>query len=256
MVDLTGLLPRAAALAREAGHNVLAIYQDQNPQVDYKQDHSPVTQADVVSHQILTRGLTDLEPHWPVVSEESAEIPFEERRGWRHFWMIDPLDGTREFLDRTGEFTVNIALIEDDHPVLGVIYAPVMDTLYFATRGAGSYRVNGTVTTPSRVAPARRKRLVVSRRHASTQDTSNSGECLVMGSSLKFCLIAEGAADVYPRSGPTMEWDTAAAQCILEEAGGSVTDLAGNRIRYNKPSLRNPGFVAKALPVAQGLAVS
>jgi 3'(2'), 5'-bisphosphate nucleotidase len=249
---LTELLPRVTALAYESGRAILAIYQDPNPQVNYKLDHSPVTQADLASHHILQAGLARLEPHWLVLSEESAEVPFEERKSWRHFWMIDPLDGTKEFLRRTGEFTVNIALIEDDRPILGVVYAPVFDKLYFAARGAGSHRTDGKVTMPIKVAPATAgsTRLTVSRSHASEHETLQTKGCelIVMGSSLKFCLIAEGAADVYPRNGPTMEWDTAAAQCILEEAGGSVSDLEGNRIRYNKNVLRNPGFVAKAHP--------
>jgi 3'(2'), 5'-bisphosphate nucleotidase len=190
-----------------------------------------------------------------VLSEESVEVPFDERKSWRHFWMIDPLDGTKEFLHRTGEFTVNIALIEDGRPILGVVYAPVIDKLYFAARGAGSYRTDSKVTTPIKVAPATTgsARFVISRCHASEQETltrfidqTKGCETIVMGSSLKFCLIAEGAADVYPRNGPTMEWDTAAAQCILEEAGGSVTDLEGNTIRYNKHVLLNSAFVARA----------
>jgi 3'(2'), 5'-bisphosphate nucleotidase len=244
---LPALLPRVTALACESGRTILAIYQDLNPQVEYKSDHSPVTRADLVSQHILQTGLARLAPHWPVLSEESVEVPFDERRSWRHFWMIDPLDGTKEFLHRTGEFTVNIALIEEDRPILGVVYAPVIDKLYFAARGAGSYRMDGKVTTAIKVAPTRagRTRFVVSRRHASEQETKG-GETTVMGSSLKFCLIAEGSADVYPRNGPTMEWDTAAAQCILEEAGGSVTDLKGNTIRYNKHVLLNSAFVAKA----------
>ena len=129
----------------------MAIYQDLNPHVEYKLDHSPVTQADLVSHRSSETGLARLEPHWPVLSEESVEVPFDERKSWRHFWMIDPLDGTKEFLRRTGEFTVNIALIEDGQPVLGVVYAPVIDKLYFAARGAGSYRTDGKATTPSKL---------------------------------------------------------------------------------------------------------
>jgi 3'(2'), 5'-bisphosphate nucleotidase len=252
---LTELLPRVTALACESGRTILAIYQDLNPQVEYKLDHSPVTQADLASHHILQAGLAGLAPHYPVLSEESAEVPFDERKSWQRFWMIDPLDGTKEFLRRTGEFTVNIALIEDDRPILGVVYAPVIDKMYFAARGAGSYRTDGKVTTPIKVAPPTTgsKRFVVSRSHALKQETltlfsdqMKGCELMVMGSSLKFCLIAEGAADVYPRNGPTMEWDTAAAQCILEEAGGSVTDLEGNRIRYNKRVLLNSGFVARS----------
>ena len=246
---LTELMPRVIALAYESGRAILAIYQDLNPRVEYKSDHSPITQADLASHRILQAGLAGLAPHWPVLSEESVEIPFEERKSWRHFWMIDPLDGTKEFLHRSGEFTVNIALIEDDRPILGVVYAPVIDKLYFAARGAGSYRRDGEVATPIRVAPAPAgsTRFVVSRRHTSDQEIpTDGGEILFMGSSLKFCLIAEGAADVYPRNGPTMEWDTAAAQCILEEAGGSIADLEGNTIRYNKQVLLNSSFVARA----------
>jgi 3'(2'), 5'-bisphosphate nucleotidase len=250
---LTELLPHVTALARESGGSILAMYQKLNPQVEYKLDHSPVTQADRVSHHILETGLTRLAPHWPVLSEESAAVAFDERKSWQHFWMIDPLDGTKEFLQRTGEFTVNIALIEDDRPVLGVVYAPVVDKLYFAARGTGSYRMDGKATTPIKVAPTKSgcNRVVVSRHHAAEHETyalfkDQECEVMVMGSSLKFCLIAEGAADVYPRSGPTMEWDTAAAQCILEEAGGSVTDLEGNPIRYNKQVVLNSGFVARA----------
>jgi 3'(2'), 5'-bisphosphate nucleotidase len=253
---LTGLLPHVTALARESGRSILGVYQDRNPLVEYKLDHSPVTQADLVSHRILETGLSGLAPHWPVLSEESAEVPFDERKSWRHFWMIDPLDGTKEFLQRTGEFTVNIALIEDDRPVLGVVYAPVIDKLYFAARGNGSFRMDGEVTTPIKVATttAGSTRYVVSRDHASEQEDlgqTKGCEVVVMGSSLKFCLIAEGAADVYPRTGPTMEWDTAAAQCILEEAGGSVTDLEGNTIRYNKHVLLNSGFIARAVRVVK-----
>ena len=248
---LTELLPRVTALAWESGRTILTLYQDLNPRVQYKLDHSPVTQADLVSHRILETGLACVAPHWPVLSEESVEVPFDERKSWRHFWMIDPLDGTKEFLHRTGEFTVNIALIEEDRPILGVVYAPVIDKLYFAARGAGAYRTDGEVTKPIKVAPATTgsTRFVVSRCHASEQEAltqTKGGEPMVMGSSLKFCLIAEGAADVYPRNGPTMEWDTAAAQCILEEAGGSVTDVEGNTIRYNKQVLLNPAFVARA----------
>ena len=195
--------------------------------MEYKLDHSPVTQADLASHHILQTGLACLAPHWPVLSEESVEVPFDERKSWRHFWMIDPLDGTKEFLHRTGEFTVNIALIEDDRPILGVVYAPVIDKLYFAARGAGSYRTDGQVSTPIRVAStiAGSTRFVVSRSHASEQETKG-GEFIVMGSSLKFCLIAEGAADVYPRNGPTMEWDTAAAQLHSRRSG-----RLGHRLR-------------------------
>src|SRR5580658_4016541 len=179
---LCDLLPKVVALAREAGQAIMTVYAEASPEVEYKRDDSPLTQADLASHHVLVEGLAGLSPEWPVISEESVEIPFDQRRYWRHFWMIDPLDGTKEFLRRTGEFTVNIALIEDDRPILGVVYAPVIDKLYFAARGAGSHRVDGEVTTPIRVAStkAASPRLVVSRSHASEQE-KKGGEFIVMG---------------------------------------------------------------------------
>jgi 3'(2'), 5'-bisphosphate nucleotidase len=258
MIDLEAknwrseLLPHIVALAREAGRAILTVYAEVNPAVEYKADSSPLTQADLASHHVIVDGLTRLTPAWPVLSEESAEVPFDERKSWRHFWLVDPLDGTKEFIRRTGEFAVNIALMEGNVPILGVVYAPAMDKMYFAARGAGAYRADGEVNSRIKAAPAAANvRLVVSRSHRSQRDNlerfargAENCEYIVMGSSLKFCLIAEGAADLYPRTGPTMEWDTAAAQCILEEAGGYVTGLDGNSMNYNKPVLLNSGFLA------------
>lgn len=251
---LSGLLPQAVELALQAGSAVMQVYSDLNPAVEYKRDRSPLTQADLASHHILVDGLSRLTPGWPVLSEESAEIPFEQRRNWPRFWLVDPLDGTKEFLHRNGEFTVNIALIEDARPILGVVGAPAMDKLYYAARGIGAWkRVTGSVAPICvRPAPEGPLRVVVSRSHASSNDDLSPWTgtlpyvSIPMGSSLKFCLVADGTADLYPRPGPTMEWDTAAAQCILEIAGGSVTDLHGNMMVYNKPSLLNPGFVASS----------
>lgn len=251
---LADLLPPVVALAREAGQAIMKIYGDVNPSVEYKRDNSPLTQADLASHHIIVEGLSRVAPEWPVLSEESSEIPFEQRSAWEYFWLVDPLDGTKEFLRRNGEFTVNIALMESGVPVLGVVSAPAIDKHYYAARGAGAWKQDGDSVSPIRIARSgnRAVRVVMSRSHGSGEEnldrfTGGAQNCefVCMGSSLKFCLVAEGAADVYPRTGPTMEWDTAAAQCVVEQAGGTVTDLEGNSMRYNKPVLLNPGFVVK-----------
>jgi 3'(2'), 5'-bisphosphate nucleotidase len=252
---LRELLPHTVALAREAGGAIMKVYSEMNPSVEYKRDDSPLTQADLASNRIIVEGLTRLAPEWPVLSEESREIPFEQRRSWGYFWLVDPLDGTKEFLKRNGEFTVNIALIEGNAPILGVVYAPAIDRMYFAGKGAGAWKADlETVSAIRTGGPGNgTKRVVVSRSHGSGEENldrfigaAENCEFIPMGSSLKFCLVAEGAADIYPRTGPTMEWDTAAAHCIVEEAGGAVTGVDGNSLHYNKPVLLNPGFVAKA----------
>ena len=253
---LKDLLPPVVALAREAGEAILKVYREMNPEVVYKRDNSPLTRADMASHHLILAGLTRLTPEWPVLSEESAEIPFAERGAWEYFWMVDPLDGTKEFLSRNGEFTVNIALMKQNAPILGVVYAPVMEKMYFAAKGHGAWRSDGDSPARVRVAngTSQTLRVMVSRSHKSNEEDfgeftagAKSTELIPMGSSLKFCFVAEGAADLYPRSGPTMEWDTAAAQCIVEEAGGSVAALDGSPLLYNKASLLNPGFVVKGL---------
>jgi 3'(2'), 5'-bisphosphate nucleotidase len=253
-IRLCDLLPQVVALAREAGRAVMQVYGDVNPAVEYKRDNSPLTQADMASHHIIVDGLARLKTDWPILSEESQEVPFEQRKLWRSWWLVDPLDGTREFLRRNGEFTINIALMEDSRPILGVVYAPAVDKLYSACRGGGAWVAHGESVSAIRTAKSAdsRTRVVVSRSHSSGEDKLEgfpelAGACeyIVMGSSLKFCLVAEGAADFYPRTGPTMEWDTAAAQCIVEQAGGSVTDLEGNPMQYNKPVLLNLGFVVR-----------
>jgi 3'(2'), 5'-bisphosphate nucleotidase len=246
--DCGALLPRVLALVREAGRAVMDVYGSREHGLQLKADDSPVTHADLASHRILADGLGKLTPSWPILSEEGVPVPFCERQLWRNFWLIDPLDGTREFLRRSGEFTVNVALIMEAAPALGVVYAPAFDKLYYAVRKSGSFRMEEEIAKPIRVAAAKKNgetRLVISRGHASAQDRNYAGNSVLqMGSSLKFCLLAEGAADVYPRNGTTMEWDTAAGQCILEEAGGWVLDLVGEPLRYNKADLRNPAFLA------------
>ncbi len=249
---LSDLLPGVIDLAREAGRAILDVYSHVETAVEYKADNSPLTQADLASHRIIVDGLPRLAPEWPILSEESREISFEQRRQWDYFWLVDPLDGTKEFLRRNGEFTVNIALIKAGAPILGVVYAPAIDRLYYAARGTGAFKVEGRELSPIRTAtPASDAiRVVMSRSHGSGEENldrfTGGAKCefVSMGSSLKFCLVAEGSADVYPRTGPTMEWDTAAAQCVVEEAGGTVTDVEGNAMVYNKQVLLNPGFVA------------
>jgi 3'(2'), 5'-bisphosphate nucleotidase len=253
---LCELLPHVVSLAREAGRAIMGVYSEPNPAVEYKQDKSPLTQADLASHHVILNGLAQLSPDWPILSEEASEVPFDLRKSWQYFWMVDPLDGTKEFLRRSGEFTVNIALINANNPILGVVYGPAIDVLYFAARGAGAWKASGEVVSQIKAARAVNGsvRMVVSRSHRSSEDKPSRSpgimenwEVIAMGSSLKFCLIAEGSADVYTRTGPTMEWDTAAAHLILQEAGGMVTDLDGNSLHYNKPVLLNPSFLAKGL---------
>jgi 3'(2'), 5'-bisphosphate nucleotidase len=186
-----------------------------------------------------------------VLSEESTQISYIERQSWQRFWLVDPLDGTKEFIKRNGEFTVNIALIENGQPVLGVVYAPVLDVCYYAARGLGAFVKRGEVSQLICVQPhtaGQPVKVVASRSHSDERTTEllkqlGDHECISMGSSLKLCLIAEGVAHFYPRLGPTMEWDTAAAHAVVNEAGGIVCDLNGDELSYNKPDLHNPYFL-------------
>jgi len=245
------LLQAAVALAVKAGGKILDIYHS-DFRVGHKADHSPLTAADLAAHHCLAEGLQTLPGAYPVLSEESEELPFEERGAWDTYWLIDPLDGTKEFVKRNGEFTVNIALIREHKPVLGVVYAPVTATCYFAEEGGAAFKQTGDAA-PKEIAVRGKapERLVVagSRSHKTPElelylARLGEHEMKSVGSSLKFCLVAEGAADLYPRLGPTSEWDTAAAQCVVEVAGGAVTDLNGEPLAYNtKASLLNPYFL-------------
>ncbi|MFO1350201.1 MAG: 3'(2'),5'-bisphosphate nucleotidase CysQ [Gammaproteobacteria bacterium] len=242
------------AIARAAGERILAVYRGAFA-VDWKADESPLTAADLAAHEAIVAGLGRLTGDLPILSEESAAASWEARRHWRRFWLVDPLDGTREFIQRNDQFTVNIALIEDSEPVLGVVLIPAQGLGYFAARGFGAFR-QADEESPQRIAvqplqPEQPIRVVGSRSHGGPQQQAfiariPQSEFVALGSALKFCWIAEGRADVYPRFGPTYEWDTAAAQCVVEEAGGHVVTLAGERLRYNKPSLLNPHFLAFA----------
>ena len=246
---------RCIALAREAGEAIMRIY-EQDFAVQTKDDDSPLTAADLASHRILLAGLQALTPDIPVLSEEAADVPWETRRDWRRLWLVDPLDGTREFVKKNGEFTVNIALIEDGEPVLGVVQAPALDYLVHAERGIGAFlrEVHGDVPLATTRPAAAPLRVAASRSHldARTQgvlERLGEHDRLGLGSSLKFCRIAEGRVDFYPRFGPTSEWDTAAGQAVLEAAGGAVLQTSGDPLRYNgKESILNPDFLALGDP--------
>ncbi len=239
------------ALAVEAGEKILDIYHS-DFRVGSKADQSPLTAADLVSHHCITERLETFNGGFPVLSEESAEIPFKEREEWETYWLIDPLDGTRGFVKRNGEFTVNIALIHQHKPVLGVVHAPALQVCYFAAEGCGAFRKIGQGTPQEiqvRMQAPQRPVVLGSRSHRTPElatylNRLGDHELKSVGSSVKFCRVAEGEADLYPRIGPTREWDTAAAQCIVEVAGGAVTDLRGAPLLYNtKPSLLNPYFL-------------
>ena len=239
------------ALSRQAGTAIMRVYAEDFA-VSHKEDRSPLTEADMASHNLITAGLRELAPEVPVLSEESADVPWAERRGWSRYWLVDPLDGTREFINKNGEFTVNIALVEHGEPVLGMVYAPALDELHFGLRGLGAFVCDGANRVPIAVRrPALPPlRVAASRSHLDLRssaaiDRMGETSLLGMGSSLKFCRMAEARLDVYPRFAPTSEWDTAAGQCVLECAGGVVITLDGAPLRYNtKESLLNPDFLA------------
>ncbi|MDM5074418.1 3'(2'),5'-bisphosphate nucleotidase CysQ [Aeromonas bestiarum] len=245
-------------IARAAGDTIMAIY-SQPFTVEYKGDESPLTAADKGAHEVIVQALAGLTPDIPVLSEESGPEVMELRHGWSRYWLVDPLDGTKEFVSRNGEFTVNIALIEDGKPLWGLVYAPVLDRLWYGGKEVGAWRVADGKREAIQTLPHQEGapwRVVGSRNHLSqaTLDylarfgdiARGEIELVSMGSSLKFCIIAEGGAELYPRLAPTCEWDTAAAQAVLEGAGGSVTQLDGSPLVYNKPDILNPWFVAQA----------
>ncbi|MDQ0589041.1 3'(2'),5'-bisphosphate nucleotidase CysQ [Variovorax paradoxus] len=244
------LLEQLLPLARTAGSTIMSVYDGSGANVQYKDDASPVTEADLAAHRVLATRLTPLLPGCPVVSEEDLASQVYRRAG--RFWLVDPLDGTKEFIARNGEFTVNIALIEDGHSVLGVVYAPAIDALYCGGAGLSAFRCIRGQTVAIKVAAAqtgRACRVVASKSHLNDATRSlidRLGEVSLAqaGSSLKFCRVAEGEADIYPRLAPTCEWDTAAAQAILEGAGGAVVDLQGRPLQYGKADVLNPSFIA------------
>ncbi|MGH8492760.1 MAG: 3'(2'),5'-bisphosphate nucleotidase CysQ [Moraxellaceae bacterium] len=252
------LLPDVLALATAAGAEIMAIYRDESRwDVQHKEDDSPLTAADTVSNNVLVPGLHVLTPDIPVISEEGDENNFSDRLSWPRCWLVDPLDGTKEFIARNDEFSVNIALIENHEAVLGLVYSPVSGVAYMAARGAGAFRQKDGVAQRLLAAdfPGRGEthHIVASRRHRGARDLAfcenvsrsmGPVELALAGSAFKICAVAEGAADAYPRFGATMEWDTAAGQVVVEEAGGALVDVKGRPFRYNqRASLRNNSFL-------------
>ncbi len=244
------MLAQLVSISRRAGLAILEWY-DGDMDITRKADESPLTQADLASHELISAELTAYWPDIPVLSEESADIPWQTRQKWQQYWLVDPLDGTKEFINRNGEFTVNIALIRDHQPVVGIVHVPVTDTSYFGSRESGAWRQRGAAEAcPIHVRqPSADPAIIVgSRSHANPELSSQlerlgPHELVSMGSSLKFCRVAEGIADFYPRLGPTCEWDTAAAQGVVEAAGGRVVKADGSPLDYNnKESFLNPYF--------------
>ena len=243
-------------IAKLAGSSIQDIY-DKGAKfagVSYKDDNSPLTLADKASNDVICKSLKELTPSIPILSEEGKKINYTDRKHWNEFWLIDPLDGTKEFINRNGEFTVNIALIEDGTPVLGVVYAPILDVTWYGTLEQGSFKAEKNdnpvliqVKTPNNESAVK---IVSSRSHANNPKLENylnkftKYEMVKMGSSIKICLVADGSAHLYPRFGPTMEWDTAAAHAVVKFAGGNIINLNTNsELSYNKDDLLNPEFL-------------
>ena len=257
MIEKNNLLLKVCNIAIKAGEEILKYYTE-DIQVTHKDDSSPLTKADLASNKIIMNALQQLDRTIPILSEESL-VEWKERKNWTKYWLVDPLDGTKEFIKQNGEFTVNIALIENNKPILGVIFTPVKFDLYFAQKNYGSYKINIrskliNIQEAEKIFVANQssiKRIIGSRSHSNqtfdswvNQNFPNS-EIVQAGSSLKFCLIAEGAADIYPRFGPTSEWDIAAGHIIVNEAGGRVNTFENTEINYNqKEDLLNPQFYA------------
>jgi 3'(2'), 5'-bisphosphate nucleotidase len=249
---MNDLIPKLIDITREAAEEALKIYNTADFGIEHKEDKTPLTEADRRSNIVITEGLEKLHSDIPVISEENQSIPYKERKNWDRFWLVDPLDGTKEFIKRNGEFTINIALMEDGHPVLGVVSAPVKGIIYYGMKGEGAFGLPAgggqqeKIHVPS--APdIERIKAVASRSHFSEKAKllmeALDAEMINAGSSLKFVTVAKGEADFYPRFGPTHEWDTAAGHAIAEAAGAVVCGLDGQPLSYNKEDLRHNGFL-------------
>ncbi|MGI9219665.1 MAG: 3'(2'),5'-bisphosphate nucleotidase CysQ [Woeseiaceae bacterium] len=249
-MNLDELVEPITELAIEAGNAILTVYAT-DFDVESKSDESPLTQADLASHNCIVAGLAQLTPDVPIISEEDGLPGFDVRGQWSRYWLIDPLDGTKEFVNRNGEFTVNIALIDNHRPIFGVVHVPVQEKTYIGCEGRGSELRVGGESTAIKVGAGSNQpvRIVGSRSHRGSSldaflDKLGEHDMVPMGSSLKFCTVAEGNADIYPRLGPTSEWDTGAAQAVVEQAGGQVLELDGKPLSYNKKEdILNPWFV-------------
>ncbi len=248
------------AIAKEAGDAIMEIY-DKDFQVEYKDDKSPLTEADTKSNEIICQALEKAYPEIPLLSEENKEVPYEIRKHWEYFWLIDPIDGTKEFIKKNGEFTVNIALIHKDSPELGVVYAPALGDMYKAKKGDGAFKNNKKLPLEINKTPEKSLRVVASKSHLSEETQAfidevakgtESIDQVSKGSSLKLVMVAEGSADIYPRLAPTMEWDTAAADAIARESGKMTyqynhrpSTIDHRPLKYNKENLLNPWFITK-----------
>lgn len=254
-MNLTEIIKEVCKIAQRAGEEILVVYADEESfGVEYKNDDSPLTKADKAANDKICAGLEHLDPKWPIISEENKQVEYQERSQYDYYWLVDPLDGTKEFIKRNGEFTVNIALVHNQRPIAGVVYVPVTGELFWAIKGEGAYREMGGKTTRLRCPGFSKTEsglgIVCSRSHLNeaTQafiDQFDAPNLVATGSSLKFTIIAKGEAHIYPRLAPTMEWDTGAAQIVLEEAGGKVLQYENEQpLQYNKENLLNPQFVA------------
>ncbi|CAH8191255.1 MULTISPECIES: 3'(2'),5'-bisphosphate nucleotidase CysQ [Vibrio] len=253
--DLSHLLPNVIEIARSAGQLILDIYEKKNYEAFTKSDHTPVTSADLAAHKFINERLSELTPDIPVLSEEAADISLEKRSQWNRYWLVDPLDGTQEFIARSGDFATIIALIEDNKPVMGVVYGPVSGVTYYAYTGKGAWKIpdmseNLRIQTHKHETPGQSIAIAISRRQDINRITNRMSsawnyELVPLGSAaLKACLVAEGAVDCYLRLGPTGEWDTAATQCIVEEAGGRILSTLLEPLSYNeRETLENPNFI-------------
>lgn len=245
-------LEKIVSIAKEAGDAIMKIYK-KDFKIEYKDDKSPLTEADTKSNEIICKALVELYPNIPILSEENKEVLYEERKAWEYYWCIDPIDGTKEFIKKNDEFTVNIALIHKDIPVLGVVYAPAIDEMYKAKKDKGAFKNNQKLPLYKNTSPEQKLFVVASKSHLSGEtqafidalETENI-EQISKGSSLKLCMVAEGIADIYPRLAPTMEWDTAAADAIVRESGKMTYSRENERpVVYNKENLLNPWFVVR-----------
>jgi len=243
------------AIAQDAGNAIMEIYK-RDFQVDYKDDKSPLTEADTKSNEIICKALETAYPEIPLLSEENKAVDYDTRKEWEYFWLIDPIDGTKEFIKKNDEFTVNIALIHNDTPVLGVVYAPALDDMYKAKKGDGAFKNGQRLPLEVNETPEKSLRVVASKSHLSEETQvfidevakgTESIEQVSKGSSLKLVMVAEGSADIYPRLAPTMEWDTGAADAIVRESGKMTFqyDTDSKPVVYNKEDLLNPWFVVK-----------
>jgi 3'(2'), 5'-bisphosphate nucleotidase len=256
-MDYKKVLDSIITISQKAGDKILDIYnsQDIDINIEVKKDLSPLTIADKASNDIIINELKSLTPNIPILSEEEKNVEFKDRKNWSEFWLVDPLDGTKEFINRNGEFTVNIALIKDNRPTMGVVYAPVLDTTWYGLENFGSFIINMN-KNPEKIHLNKIKRditkIVSSRSHANNPKLKEymkqfkKYELIKMGSSIKMCLVADGTADCYPRFGPTMEWDTGAAHAVVKYAGGNIYNIETNKeLVYNKENLLNPGFIVQ-----------